>query len=224
MLSEVNEELYKLCEAAASEIIDGLINKQNAYFAKCPVPTSFPEEGRTYVDFLARRAAYSGIDGIGTVESRAKAFLKEQISGLSKAERFTLDAFYLEMNEEASREWDDPSPEVNRLNNTVPDTLTLADMVVEQWGDYLYDKGHDDKDTSRTDIVVTPLKLGEKCPCCGGKLLPIVYGEPGPELFEKADKGEVILGGCIVTGLDPQKECAECGFRFLEVNEKDLND
>ena len=87
----------------------------------------------------------------------------------------------------------------------------------------LYDARDDEEERdSRLDITVTPLKLGDKCPYCGGRLLPVVYGEPGPELFEKADRGEVILGGCIVSGLDPEKECAECGFQFLEVDEKEL--
>jgi len=28
-------------------------------------------------------------------------------------------------------------------------------------------------------------------------MVPIVYGLPGPELFERAERGEVILGGCM---------------------------
>ena len=37
-----------------------------------------------------------------------------------------------------------------------------------------------------------------KCPKCGGKVVKLVYGEPGPELFEMADRKEVVLGGCCI--------------------------
>lgn len=37
----------------------------------------------------------------------------------------------------------------------------------------------------------------EECPLCNKKeLIPIVYGFPGPELFEESEKGLVKLGGC----------------------------
>ena len=51
----------------------------------------------------------------------------------------------------------------------------------------------------------------EKCPECGGKGLEIVYGLPAPELFERAERGEVVLGGCCVSSFDPRWQCADCG-------------
>lgn len=48
------------------------------------------------------------------------------------------------------------------------------------------------------------------CPVCGAKMVPIVYGEPSAELFAKAERKEVILGGCCITGNDPQWGCPEC--------------
>jgi len=54
-----------------------------------------------------------------------------------------------------------------------------------------------------------------KCPKCGGKVVKIVYGEPGPELFEMADRKEVVLGGCIIhMEGDPQWACCECEQQF----------
>ena len=46
--------------------------------------------------------------------------------------------------------------------------------------------------------------------------MPIVYGLPAPELFESADRGEVVLGGCVVgfPGEDPTHACKACGTRF----------
>lgn len=47
-----------------------------------------------------------------------------------------------------------------------------------------------------------------KCPNCGGKLLPIEYGLPGYDLFEKAEAGEIFLGGCCVE--DIEYHCNSC--------------
>lgn len=58
------------------------------------------------------------------------------------------------------------------------------------------------------------------CPKCGGKVVPIVYGMPLPEMEEKADRGEVILGGCCIAvdehgrQLAPQWGCVDCDERF----------
>lgn len=53
-----------------------------------------------------------------------------------------------------------------------------------------------------------------KCPECGTKLVRIVYGMPGPELFEEARKGKVILGGCCISFNDPTWGCADCGWTY----------
>ncbi len=56
-----------------------------------------------------------------------------------------------------------------------------------------------------------------KCPKCrAAKLLPIMYGYPMEEALEGARRGEIMLGGCVVHGNDPQWGCAACGTRFLE--------
>jgi len=53
------------------------------------------------------------------------------------------------------------------------------------------------------------------CPKCEGDLIPIVYGYPGPEMVESADRGEILLGGCIVSDNDPQFRCKNCGRQYL---------
>ncbi len=56
----------------------------------------------------------------------------------------------------------------------------------------------------------------EVCPECGGKLLPILYGEPTPETCEAYHKGLLILGGCCINvNKDgyltmPQWQCKNC--------------
>ena len=54
-----------------------------------------------------------------------------------------------------------------------------------------------------------------KCPHCGGKVVPVIYGEPTPETYERSLQGEFVLGGCIIDDDNPDWECLEChrGFR-----------
>jgi len=49
------------------------------------------------------------------------------------------------------------------------------------------------------------------CPRCGNRnLLRIVYGYPAGDLMEDAERGEVALGGCMVSGDDLDRRCAVC--------------
>ena len=53
------------------------------------------------------------------------------------------------------------------------------------------------------------------CPKCGSaKNIPIVYGKPSTELMEKAERGEVALGGCIITPDRNLYKCKVCGTGF----------
>ena len=61
-------------------------------------------------------------------------------------------------------------------------------------------------------------KKPDKCPICGGNIVPIVYGMPMGDLEEKADRGEVILGGCCIAvdehGHNMMQEwaCTNCDY------------
>jgi hypothetical protein len=56
---------------------------------------------------------------------------------------------------------------------------------------------------------------GATCPDCGSTdVVPIVYGLPGRQLCDAAQRGEVVLGGCCVSGADPAWICRLCGRRF----------
>ena len=70
------------------------------------------------------------------------------------------------------------------------------------------------------------LRKSSKCPSCkAGKLIPIIYGLPSREVMEQSERGEVELGGCIITevfdpktGLvngDPELYCPKCEGRFF---------
>jgi len=55
-----------------------------------------------------------------------------------------------------------------------------------------------------------PVKSKTTCPNCSEPLkrVRISYGYPSPELFERAERGEVVLGGCQPDG--PKYACANC--------------
>jgi hypothetical protein len=53
------------------------------------------------------------------------------------------------------------------------------------------------------------------CPKCDKKAgVAILYGYPSEELFEEAEKGEVVLGGCMQLLDDPDRQCLECGHQW----------
>ena len=55
-----------------------------------------------------------------------------------------------------------------------------------------------------------------KCPDCGHRLVPVRYGYPTPELFELAEVGKVMLGGCCLPEVLEKKTCRNCGWTLLE--------
>ena len=49
------------------------------------------------------------------------------------------------------------------------------------------------------------------CPRCGSTdAVEIVYGYPTGETFEAAERGEVVLGGCVIGPEAPDYECGSC--------------
>ena len=53
-----------------------------------------------------------------------------------------------------------------------------------------------------------------KCPNCAcEKVLEIVYGKPPSDILEAADRGEVILGGCVISKDSPKMQCSFCGYK-----------
>lgn len=49
------------------------------------------------------------------------------------------------------------------------------------------------------------------CPDCGAEMRPVVYGYPSVELIEQAERGEVILGGCVIPAAPVDHICLDCG-------------
>jgi len=54
-------------------------------------------------------------------------------------------------------------------------------------------------------------RLAGVCPSCGSHdIVPIRYGLPGSDMFQRAERGEIILGGCEVDATSPNLKCREC--------------
>ena len=51
-----------------------------------------------------------------------------------------------------------------------------------------------------------------KCPMCGKRAgVRLAYGEVGdPTMIAQVERGEIVLGGCVVTGADPDWHCLAC--------------
>jgi len=61
------------------------------------------------------------------------------------------------------------------------------------------------------------------CPECGSHdVLPIVYGLPSPETEQRAMLGELVLGGCVMFGNDPDMCCTSCSARWTDHSAKRL--
>ena len=62
----------------------------------------------------------------------------------------------------------------------------------------------------------------QECPSCGRKtLLELVFGMPGPELFEAAEQGNLVRGGCCITPAlacdSANLTCATCNWTGFEL-------
>ena len=57
----------------------------------------------------------------------------------------------------------------------------------------------------------------EVCRRCGSPLTPVAYGYPTLETFEAAERGEVLLGGCVVFDGLLELDCSSCRRGGAEV-------
>ena len=86
--------------------------------------------------------------------------------------------------------------------------------------DFDHQEDHDDAVRDDLDLAEDADEGGDgagaplSCPKCGAPMVPIVYGYPGGALWDRVHRGEVALGGCVVTGFDPTHQC-DAGHKWL---------
>ena len=57
----------------------------------------------------------------------------------------------------------------------------------------------------------TLTRMFPPCPACGSRAAePIAYGYPSAQMWEAEQRGEVVLGGCLVGPESPAYECRDC--------------
>jgi len=53
------------------------------------------------------------------------------------------------------------------------------------------------------------------CPACKRKTgVPILYGHPTDDGFRGAERGEIVIGGCMEEPGDPDRACTACGKQW----------
>lgn len=218
MISEVNEDLYQLCERAATGLIENIRSILSENFAKTPVPASWSSKGFTYTDYLAYRSGNQPLENLGAVKEWACEGIRMELKRLSESELFALAAYFIENRELVAQNDNDPSPEAKVPDNPMPTDEEMIDFILGCWEDELYDR-FEDVQPEVTDADAITLVEGRKpitCPYCGGRVVPIVYGEPSEEICKQAEEGKVALGGCCIhaDGSDPEWECNQCGQWF----------
>ncbi len=64
-----------------------------------------------------------------------------------------------------------------------------------------------------------------RCVRCGSSdAIPIVYGLPTWEAVEEAQRGQIVLGGCVIGHESPAFECAGCGAALPWVRDESRAD
>lgn len=63
-------------------------------------------------------------------------------------------------------------------------------------------------------VIIEVTSKPPKCIKCGAKVVSILYGEPSPEGEVLIESGKMIMGGCCVTGNDPQWGCLKCNTEY----------
>ena len=58
-----------------------------------------------------------------------------------------------------------------------------------------------------TSGVRITLQGMEMCPVCQSPLVPVLYGYPGLDAVEAEERGELVLGGCVVGEGMPELAC-----------------
>jgi len=56
------------------------------------------------------------------------------------------------------------------------------------------------------------------CPDCGSNKIASMPAW-SPKMQKEIDRGELILGGCVVSDRDPKWQCVDCGTKIFQENQ-----
>ena len=63
------------------------------------------------------------------------------------------------------------------------------------------------------------------CPRCGSTdAVRILYGMPTEDAFEASERGEFVLGGCVIGDESPDFECRGCGSALPWIADREDDD
>lgn len=112
-----------------------------------------------------------------------------------------------------------PDLTIDCLNHVLNDDIEVIDHIKGLFAKYDLDM---DKFANQDVYLSWIEKIKSKydtdvCPMCGARLVPTVYGHPTPDVMDKAQNGEVRLGGCEVSFHDISHDyyyCESCEREF----------
>lgn len=149
----------------------------------------------------------------------SSAVVKSMLSKLGKPYSYSLNKIY----------WDFGTQDWKELPPSIDDYIeeNIKDIVFENFDAFIDEVDKEDGyELDELSLIsekikdylegVNKTKKGNKvrrvCPKCGSDaVLRIVYGLPGPELEKRTD---IYLGGCCMTGEDPEWHCNKCHWEW----------
>ena len=63
----------------------------------------------------------------------------------------------------------------------------------------------------KSEATAAPRPDTHRCALCGGPVVRIAYGFPGPEMWDAAERGEIVLGGCLPPVIGDATHSCSCG-------------
>lgn len=93
------------------------------------------------------------------------------------------------------RAWADDQPQVRAVGPDPAVGLSPADL-----------------DTIARYLSQSEQASPRRCRRCDGEVVPIAYGFPGAGMWEAAERGEIVLGGCMTSRGQATSRCRRCGM------------
>ena len=204
MLTENDRRLADLLDDSFTDIADRISDVLDEEFDKRKTDDLHPgffNAGYKYTDFLGRILSNEFGELSAEDVKLADKIIDREIKKLSKAEIFTLRTYAIEYG-----------------SNWHGSVKAARMHILEHWkrkllADFMYD------DTPEFfEFPVTPVNWKpSECPYCGGKVVDISYDEPTDEILEKVDRGDIVLGTCMVPEHQPDWQCINCGCEFKKI-------